>query len=105
MPRLPVSARRAIEPVTANRVRMVVNLPLVESRSEGVLDPRDDEILGFAVARGGATGERGVLVVGHDLDGLGQIPVEADGPRLGPAGGARRVGVGGEGGVVDAELA
>src|SRR5256885_8404366 len=96
---------RAIQPAPASRVRIVGNLPLVGSRSEGVLDAGDDEVLGFPVARGGATGERGVFVVGHELDALGQVPVESDGPLLGLARGARRAGEEGEGGVVDAELA
>src|SRR4051794_11351611 len=100
-------ARSMIDPETASRLRMVVCVPLKESRSgsERVLEPSHEEVLGLAVAIRGAAVERGVLVVDRDLDLLVQVPVQADARALFLGDRARRTGEGGERVVVHVELA
>src|SRR4051812_28982544 len=100
-------ARSMIDPETASRLRMVVCVPLKESRSgsERVLEPSHEEVLGLAVAIRGAAVERGVLVVDRDLDLLVQVPVQADARALFLGDRARRTGEGGECVVVHVELA
>ena len=64
----------------------------------------EEGLLVFAIgAVGGTFVERGVRVGGDELQVLGEVPVEADAPRLGAARGVRGIGEQREGVVIDIE--
>src|SRR5690606_3939679 len=72
-------------------------------RSEGELRAGEEGLLVFAVAACGATVEVGLCIVRDQLEVVVEIPVQADGPRRGPARRAAGIGIQRGGGIVDVQ--